>query len=115
MCTAWPAPQSPSTTGQSPTATLSPQGQIPPPPPRMSGPQASVRLKQSARQEYDAYVQTRLRMMGQPQPVGGARPPAPPRQTVIGVRNSVLWLTAEKGRKSQNLKIFLCTNFDRTM
>ncbi|KAL5009713.1 hypothetical protein ScPMuIL_012018 [Solemya velum] len=89
MCTAWPAPQSPSTTGQSPTTTLSPQGPIPPSPLRMSGPQASVRLKQSARQEYDAYMQNRLRMMGQQQQqqVGGARLPAPQRHTLIGDNN----------------------------
>ena len=49
-----------------------------PPQPRMPGAQGSVRLTASARQEYEAYVQSRLRMRGPQGMPGGPRMPGPP-------------------------------------
>ena len=49
-----------------------------PPPPRMPGAQGSVRLTASARQEYEAYMQNRLRMMGPQGMPQGPRMPGPP-------------------------------------
>lgn len=55
------------------------------PPPRNPGGQNSVRLSPTARQEYDAYMQNRIRMATQQQQQNRIRPPT----TILGVsRNS---------------------------
>ena len=61
-----------------PPASTPASAAMQPPPPRMPGTQGSARLTASARQEYEAYMQNRLRMMGPQAMPGGPRIPGPP-------------------------------------
>ena len=69
----------PQTTGAPmPPASTPASTPMQPPPPRMPGAQGSARLTASARQEYDVYMQNRLRMMGPQGMPAGPRLPGPP-------------------------------------
>ena len=61
-----------------PQASTSVSAPMQPPPPRLPGAQGSVRLTPSARQEYEVYMQNRLRMMGPQGMPAGPRMPGPP-------------------------------------